>query len=144
MWAYYFSALCIPNTHTQAHTHVSHLSSSDQVLCWPPAPQLSSLGVNSESQGSRWSQLLTSSFSYFHAKTKGLHIFKRENIVSQHHLVGRNSQIRVGKSFKDCTVQTTFLTSEKQREREKAQGEDALRLSFPMYIHSHGSLLTCT
>lgn len=42
--------------------------------------------MDSERQGLRWNSLLTSSFSHFHTKTKGVRKFRRGDMVFQHHL----------------------------------------------------------
>lgn len=78
------------------HPPPPHTNSAPRPRC----PQFSLPGMNNESQGSRQSEFFTTSLFCFHLKAESLRHFRRDNVVSQHHLVERDSQIRIRKDFK--------------------------------------------
>lgn len=75
--------------------------------------------MNSESQGSRQSKLFTTSLFCFHLKAKSLWHFRRDHIVSQHHLAERDNQIRIRKDFK--FVNLRLPSRERKRHTEEGR-----------------------
>lgn len=75
--------------------------------------------MNSESQGSRQSKLFTTSLFCFHLKAKSLWHFRRDHVVSQHHLAERDNQIRIKKDFK--FVNLRLPSRERKRHTEEGR-----------------------
>lgn len=119
MWAY---------AHTCGHMHTPNLPLHTQIQFPRPRwPQLSLPGMSSKSQRLRGSQLSTTCFPHFHLKANVLCNFRRENVVSQCHLVERDRWANQSKEgLQICTPQTTFLEEDrgwgKEKEREDTKG----------------------
>lgn len=144
MWTRYSPSqhtLYPQHTHacTHAHTH-SHSASMIQVP--PPPAQLFSPGTDGERQGSRWSTLLTSSFSHFHTKTKGVRKFRRGNMVFQHRLVGGNGHPNQSGEELYRTVLTIPFTNKREKRSHWRQScsrtllpNTCLFSRIPTYLH---------